>query len=189
MKPLVGLLDVDAVEALPDRLGGAHRDVDHLARRLVEIEGLGAALAQRAVGPVLDDLPVAARHAVLADEQRLAGEHADPPVELGRQEFLRQQQVGFLEQFVGDALEFLRGADLVHAARERAVGNLDHQRQAQFVHRPRQVAGVGQHHGRRRRHLVGPSSSIRNTLLVQRIIEIGSSMTGMPSCQARRANR
>ncbi len=34
-----------------------------------------------------------------------------------------------------------------------------------------------------------PSSSIRNTLLVQRIIEIGSSMTGMPSCQARRANR
>jgi len=34
-----------------------------------------------------------------------------------------------------------------------------------------------------------PSSSIRNTLLVQRIIEIGSSMTGMPSCQARRAKR
>ncbi len=32
-------------------------------------------------------------------------------------------------------------------------------------------------------------SSIRNTLLVQRIIEIGSSMTGMPSCQARRAKR
>jgi hypothetical protein len=26
-------------------------------------------------------------------------------------------------------------------------------------------------------------------LLVQRIIEIGSSMTGIPSCQARRANR
>ena len=34
-----------------------------------------------------------------------------------------------------------------------------------------------------------PISSIRNTLLVQRIIEIGSSMTGMPSCQARRAKR
>jgi hypothetical protein len=26
-------------------------------------------------------------------------------------------------------------------------------------------------------------------LLVQRIMEIGSSMTGMPSCQARRAKR
>jgi len=34
-----------------------------------------------------------------------------------------------------------------------------------------------------------PSSSIRNTLLVQRIIDTGSSITGMPSCQARRANR
>ena len=57
---------------------------------------------------MLDDLPMAARHAVLADEQRLAGEHADPPVELGRQEFLRQQEVGLLEQLVGDALELLR---------------------------------------------------------------------------------
>jgi len=45
---------------------------------------------------VLDDLPVAARHAVLAHEQRLGG-HADPP-EFGRQqECLRQQQVGLLE--------------------------------------------------------------------------------------------
>jgi len=34
-----------------------------------------------------------------------------------------------------------------------------------------------------------PKSSMRNTLLVQRIMEIGSSMTGMPSCQARRAKR
>ena len=34
-----------------------------------------------------------------------------------------------------------------------------------------------------------PSSSIRNTLFMQRIIEIGSSITGMPSCQARRAKR
>ena len=33
------------------------------------------------------------------------------------------------------------------------------------------------------------NSSIKKTLLVQRIIEIGSSMTGMPSCQARRAKR
>ena len=105
--PSVGLLEVDAVEAVADRLGGAHRDVDDLGRRLVEIEGAEPAFARRAVGTVLDDLPVAARHAVLADEQRLAGEHADAPVELGRHEFLREQQVGLLEQLVGDALELL----------------------------------------------------------------------------------
>jgi hypothetical protein len=39
-----------------------------------------------------------------------------------------------------------------------------------------QVGRVGEQHGRRRRHLVR-AGSIRNTLLVQRIIEIGPSMT------------
>ena len=159
------------------------------ARRLVEVEGAKAALARGAVGAVLDDLPVAARHAVLADEQRLAREHADAPVELGRQEFLRQQQVGLLEQLVGDAAELLRRVHLVHAARERAVGDLHHQRQAQFVHRLRQVAGSASITVGGVATWFWPSSSIRNTLLVQRIIEIGSSMTGMPSCQARRAKR
>jgi hypothetical protein len=52
---------------------------------------------------VLDDLPVAARHAVLAHEQRLARQHADARVELGRQELLREQEVDLLEQLVGDA--------------------------------------------------------------------------------------
>src|SRR5262249_49981103 len=38
-KAAVGLLDVDAVEAVADRARGAHRDVDQGGRRLVEIEG------------------------------------------------------------------------------------------------------------------------------------------------------
>src|SRR5262245_33898215 len=84
---VVGLLEVDAIEAVADRLGGAHRDVDHPGRRLVEVEGAEAALARGSVRPVLDHLPVAARHAVLAHEQWLASEHADPPVEIGGQEF------------------------------------------------------------------------------------------------------
>jgi hypothetical protein len=83
----VGLLDVDAVEPLPDRPRRAHRDVDQCGRRLVDLEGAKAALARGAVGAMLDDLPVAARHAVPAHEQQLAREHADAPVELGRQEF------------------------------------------------------------------------------------------------------
>ena len=68
--------------------------------------------------------------------------------------FCASSEIGLLEQLVGDAAELLRGVDLVDAARERAVGNLHHQRQAEFVHRLGQVARLGQHHGRRRRHLV-----------------------------------
>src|SRR5207302_3971070 len=101
-----------------DRPGGARREVDELARRLIDLEGAEAAFARGPVGAVLDDLPVTARHAVLAYEQRFPGEHADAPVELGRQEFLRQQEIGLLKQLVGDALELIERMHLVHAARE-----------------------------------------------------------------------
>jgi hypothetical protein len=105
----VGLLDVDAVEALADRARGAQQGrftpvrkgvyarldglwramgLDQLGRRLGEVEGAEAALARGAVGAILHDLPMAGRHAVLAHEQRLAREHADAPVELRGQEFL-----------------------------------------------------------------------------------------------------
>src|SRR5579862_9006382 len=60
---VVGLLDVDPVESLADRTGGAHRDVDEVARRLIDFEGAEAAFAGGAVGAVLDDLPMPARHA------------------------------------------------------------------------------------------------------------------------------
>src|SRR2546430_4657908 len=65
----VGLLDIDAVEAVADGPRRAHRNVDQVAGRRVELERAKAALVRRAVGAVLDDLPMAARHAVLADEQ------------------------------------------------------------------------------------------------------------------------
>src|SRR3977135_3913331 len=41
---VVGLLDVDAVEPLPDRPHRTHRDVHELRRRLVEVESAKAAL-------------------------------------------------------------------------------------------------------------------------------------------------
>src|SRR5262249_58929614 len=80
----VGLLDVDPVESLADRLGGARGDVEQLLGRLVELEGAEAALARRAVGAVLDDLPMAARHAGLAHQQRLPPGHRPPPGALRR---------------------------------------------------------------------------------------------------------
>src|SRR4051794_15575316 len=62
----VGLLDVDAIESVAYRPRGAHRDVDQFGRRLIDFEGLEATFTRGAVGAVLHDLPVAARHAVLA---------------------------------------------------------------------------------------------------------------------------
>src|SRR5262249_60450078 len=79
-----GLLDTDAIKAVAVRPRRAHRDVDEFGRRLVELEGAKAALVRGAVGAVLDDLPMTARHSVLAHEQRLARQHAHAPVELGR---------------------------------------------------------------------------------------------------------
>src|SRR4249919_484073 len=78
---LVRLLHVDPVEAVADRPRRAHCNVDERGRSLVDVEGLEAAFARGAVGAVLDDLRMAARHTVLADEQRLAGKDAHAPVE------------------------------------------------------------------------------------------------------------
>ena len=49
----VGLLDVDAVEPLPDRACRAHRNVDQVPRCLIELEGPEAAFARGAVGAVV----------------------------------------------------------------------------------------------------------------------------------------
>ena len=187
---VVGLLDVDAVEAVADRPRRAHRDVDHLAAapcRGRRCESRPRARSRRARCLTICQWPRAMRY-----WQTNSGSPASTPTRqsnsVGRNFCASSRSVS------SNSSSAMRRnssgvCDLVHAARERAVGDLHHQRQAELVHRPRQVAGIGQHHGRRRRHLVRPSSSIRNTLLVQRIIEIGSSMTGMPSCQARRAKR
>ena len=128
--PSARLLDVDAVEPVADRARRRERRVEHVRRRVGEREGAEAALLG-AVRPVFDDLPMAARHLILADEQRLAVEHADAPVEIGRHEFLREQEIGVLEQPLGQVLQLREILDLMHAARERAVGNLDHHRPAQ----------------------------------------------------------
>src|SRR5690242_13128332 len=81
------LFEVDAIESVADRPRRAHGDVDHFPGRLVEPKGAEAAFMRGAIRPVLDHLPMPARHAVLADKERLAGEYADPPIEIGREEF------------------------------------------------------------------------------------------------------
>ncbi len=103
---------------------------------------------------MLDDLPVILGHEVLADEQRLAGQDADPPVESGRHELLRQDQVGILEQLARDALELALVVDPDHAARERAVRHLQHHREAKRRRDALQMLPV-EHQRLGRRHVVG----------------------------------
>src|SRR5262249_28593077 len=141
-------------KALSDRPRRAQRDIDHFGRHPVKLEGAEAALVRASVGPILDHLPMSTRHPVLADEQRFAGKDTDAPVEFGRQEFLREHKVGPREQRLDDALELGKVADLMHAARERAVWNLDDQRKPKLVRRPREIAAFRQDHGWWNRHLI-----------------------------------
>ena len=112
-------------------------------------------MGRRPVGIVLHDLPVLLGHQILAHEQRLAIQHADAPVIIGRHEFLRQDQVGFFQQFAADLLQFGTVAGLVDAATEGSVGDLQHHRVGQLALQLLQALHGVDHHRLRRRHLVG----------------------------------
>src|ERR1700683_328570 len=75
----VRFLDVDAIETRTDRARGLERRLDHERRRVADGKRLRSTLP-RPVRPVLDDLPMAAGHLILADKERLPFQHAHPPV-------------------------------------------------------------------------------------------------------------
>src|ERR1700722_7190021 len=64
-----GLLHVDPIEPVADPPRRAKRDVEDFRRRVGQRDRGRAAFA-RAVRPMFDDLPMATRHPVLADEKR-----------------------------------------------------------------------------------------------------------------------
>ncbi len=92
-----------------------------------------AAFDGAAVRLVVHDLPVAAGHLVLADEERALVEHADAPVEFGGHEFLRDAEIGFFQQLGDDRLQLDHVVGLLDAAREGAVGDLEHDRESEVV--------------------------------------------------------
>lgn len=100
-------LEVDAVEAIADQVGGADGDVDHVRGGFGDGDGFVAAFDGLAAFLVLDDLPVASRHLVLADEERTAVKNADSPVEFGGHEFLRNAEIGVFQELRDDFAEFL----------------------------------------------------------------------------------
>ena len=159
------LLDVDAVEAVADELRGAQADVDHRRRRLAERGRVEAALVALAVGAVADDLPMVLGHHVLADEQRLAAEHADAPVERGRHEGLGEQHVGVLEPFLGQRRQLLLVGDLLDAAREGRIGDLQHHREAERVGGADEIVHAADDHRRRHREAVAGQQLVQVDLV------------------------
>ena len=71
-------------------------------------------------------------HVVFANIKRLAVENSDAPIERRRQEFLRDDQFGFLEQARGLAMKFLERVRFDDALREGTVGLLEDARESDF---------------------------------------------------------
>ena len=120
---VIGLLEVDAVEPVADAAGGAHRRLDDMRRRFLQREGLDAALVGLARRLVVDDLPVLLGHQVVDGKERLAAEHADPPVILGRDEFLGDQQVGIFQPDSASAFSSAKSAAFL-TPREKALSGI-----------------------------------------------------------------
>ena len=94
-----------------------------------------------AAGLVVDDLPVLLGHQIVDGEERLAAEHADPPVVFGGDEFLGDQQIGILQPLRGERLQLGEIVGLLDAARKGAVGDLQHQRKAERLRRHLEIGG------------------------------------------------
>ena len=118
---LFGLFQVDAVEAFADQAGGADGGVDDFRGRVFDGHRGEAAFGGLAVLAVLDRLPVAAGHAVLAGIERLAVEDADAPVEFRRAEFLGDDEGGVLEHLLGALLQLVERVGLDHVDAEAAI--------------------------------------------------------------------
>src|SRR3546814_4867058 len=80
---LVSLLEIDAIKAIADQVGGLQRQFHDIAWRLLDAQGAEAALGETPAIAVLDDLPVTARHEILAGIDRLPAQDADAP-EIGK---------------------------------------------------------------------------------------------------------
>src|SRR5882672_5902638 len=144
-------LDVDSIEAVAHRVRGLEGETQDLARGVLHGERLVLALL-RALLAVVVDLPVAVGHVVAADEQRLAVEHRDAPVELRGHERLHDHQVAARQEALQTRGELLTRIGAEYAFRERAVRLLEHARQAELADDVVR-ARVADHHRRRNREV------------------------------------
>ena len=100
IRSVLNEFEVHAVEPIADQASRSNGGLDNQARGLLNGERLRFAVARRASWDPLDDLPVIARHVVLAGVQRLSVEHTDAPVEVGGHERLCDNRFRFVEQLL-----------------------------------------------------------------------------------------
>ncbi len=109
---------------------------------------------------------MAARHIVFAGVERFAVKDTDAPVEVGLHEFLPDDEVGFLEQFIQLFAELRLVIRLGHAVRKGAVGLLEHAGKGDPLAGRAGFEGfLLQNHGARRGHF-GLSQTLRQINLV-----------------------
>lgn len=130
----VHVLEIDAVEAVPDEVRDAQRRFHDAVRNTFDGEAVEHAadfFLVRAF-PVVD-LPVVFCHVVLAGVNGAAVENADSPVEFRGRVFLGDEQVAVLEHGVENLFEFLFVVRLFDAEAEAGIRRLDDHRESEFL--------------------------------------------------------
>ena len=155
IKRSVRLLHVDAVQTVANQISGLQSDLDTTPRRQFDRQRFGLAVAAMIGALLIDDLPMAFCHIVLAGKQRLAVENADPPVERRGQELLGDQQLRFRQEVVQAAIQLRLVGDFDDALREGAVGFLEHAGESQLGGDLLGIVAVHDHRGRRRNLVTG----------------------------------
>ena len=157
--PSRGLLDVDAVEAVADAARRPHRRLDDAGGASSSGMVLKPPSHRLAVRPVLDDLPVLAwpsgtgrRRAACRRGRRRASRTS-----VGMKSWAIRRSESSSHSW-RSALSSLEARRLLDAAREGAVGDLQHHREAELCGGDLEVVRAGDDHGRRHRHRSRPSA-------------------------------
>src|SRR5262249_35238385 len=139
VKTLVGLFHIDSIEPIAHEIGALDRRLYDAMGDLIQRDSGEAAFELALTVSIFDHLPVAARHPVLASEDRFPAQHTDPPVEGRRHEFLGNEEIGMFEHLLDLGPKRRLVVELEYSAAERAVGDLEHDRKPK---RMRELAGL-----------------------------------------------
>ena len=134
---------------------------------------------------VLDNLPVLG-HQIMHGKQWLAAKHADAPVISRWNEFLRDCRS---ESAPLVASVFVPRKSRISFTPRNELSGIFSTRGNPASAPQLQVRRAGDHYRRRHRHSVVGHQFVEIDLLVQRIIDSGSSITGMPSAGAAGGDR
>ena len=99
-QPPVNLLDIDAIETITDQARCPNGEVDDFNGNIFDSDSFRPSVETANTLPGFLNLPVTASHVVSAHIEGSAVQHANPPVEVGRNERLRDDELGFLQELM-----------------------------------------------------------------------------------------